>query len=124
MGGETVTAYHVPGHTPGGLVLLDTARRRLYSGDMLSDLSLYMFMDHCSLKNYITSMDKIAVLPFDEAYTCHGTLVLGKESADGLRAVAAGVLDGSVVPETARKEFTDGETAQTARIGKYSMHIK
>lgn len=124
LGGETVTAYHMPGHTPGGLVLLDKKRRRLYAGDMLSDLSLYMFMDHCSLIDFIASMDKIKGLPFDEAYTSHGSLILGKESVAGLRAVAAGVLDGSVAPETARKEFTDGETAKTARIGKYSMHIK
>lgn len=124
LGGETVTAYHVPGHTPGGLVLLDKSRRRLYAGDMLSDLSLYMFMEHCSLPDYVASMDKIEALPFDEAYTCHGSLVLGKESVAGLRAVAAGVLDGSVTPEIAHKEFTDCETAKTARIGKYSMHIK
>ena len=124
LGGETVTAYHVPGHTPGGLVLLDTARRRLYAGDMLSDLSLYMFMEHCSLADYVASMDKLEALTFDEAYTCHGSPVLGKESVAGLRAVAAGVLDGSVTPELAHKEFTDGETAKTARIGKYSMHIK
>lgn len=124
LGGETVTAYHVPGHTPGGLVLLDQSRRRLYAGDMLSDLSLYMFMDHCSLTDFIASMDKIEALPFDEAYTSHGTLTLGKESVAGLRAVAAGVLDGSVIPEIAHKEFTDCETAKTARIGKYSMHIK
>ncbi|HWP80443.1 MAG TPA: MBL fold metallo-hydrolase [Candidatus Acidoferrum sp.] len=124
LGGESVTAYHVPGHTPGGLVLLDKSRRRLYAGDMLSDLSLYMFMDHCSLKDFVASMDKLAALPFDEAYTSHGSLVIGRESVEGLRVVAAGVLDGSLKPEIEHKEFTDGETAKTARIGKYSMHIK
>ena len=124
LGGTSVIAYHVPGHTPGGLVLLDASRRRLYAGDMLSDLSLYMFMDHCSLRDYVASMDKLAALPFDEAYTSHGTLVLGRESVAGLRAVAAGVLDGSVTPEITQKEFTEGEKAKTARIGKYSMHIK
>lgn len=33
LGGRTVTAYHVPGHTPGELVLIDSKTRTLLCGD-------------------------------------------------------------------------------------------
>ena len=124
LGEERVVAIHVSGHTPGGLVLLDKKRRRLYGGDMLSDLSLYMFMEHCSLEDFVLSMDKLNEIDFDEVFTSHGTLVLGKDSVAGLKAVAVGVLDGSVIPVMSHKEFTDGDTAKTATLGKYSMHVK
>lgn len=123
LGGEELIAYHVPGHTPGGIVLYDEKRRRLYAGDMLSDLTLYMYMDHCCLEDFIASMDKMLALPFDEAITSHGTLRLGPESAENLRAVARGVLDGTLPVKTTHKEFTEDETAQTARIGSYAMHV-
>ena len=123
LGGECVTAYHVPGHTPGGLVLYDESRKRLYAGDMLSDLTLYMYMDHCSMEDFVASMDKKLNLPFEEAITSHGTLSIGRESAETLRRVALGVMDQSLEIKTTHKEFTEDETAETARIGDYSMHV-
>jgi len=123
LGDLSITAYHVPGHTPGGLVLYDESRRRLYAGDMLSDMTLYMYMDHCSLEDFIASMDKMLTLPFEEAITSHGTLSIGRESAKTLREIARGVLEGTIPIEVTHKEFTEDETAETARIGRYSMHV-
>ncbi len=123
LGGIVLKVLHVPGHTPGGLALFDEETKMLYAADMLSDMSLYMFMDHCSFPDFIKSMDRFEALGFKGAYTSHGTLIVGMEAVEGLRTLMGMVIEGKAEVKVEHKEFTENDRADTVRYGKYSMHI-
>jgi glyoxylase-like metal-dependent hydrolase (beta-lactamase superfamily II) len=43
LGGRTLEAYHTPGHTPGGITLLDRQSRTLFPGDAINLDWIYLF---------------------------------------------------------------------------------
>lgn len=104
LGDMSLEVLLLPGHTPGNIMLIDRANRRLFSGDSLQDFGLFLFGEGRSLSAFIESMRRLLgmVDAFDTTYSCHGTATLGSDwTAKTLVAaekLQAGVLDGSDPP--------------------------
>lgn len=64
LGGRQLLALHTPGHSPGHLCFLDTARGYLFTGDLLYQGTLYAFYPSTDPVAYAASIARLAKLPF------------------------------------------------------------
>lgn len=73
LGGRTLDVIHCPGHSPGGIVLLEPDRGVLFSTDVAYPCALYAFGPDADLDAYHTSLTRLAELvPVLRAvYTSH-----------------------------------------------------
>ncbi|WP_410962494.1 MBL fold metallo-hydrolase, partial [Salmonella sp. SAL4358] len=62
LGGRRLEVIHAPGHSRGGLVLLDRANRTLYSTDVVYLRSLYLLNPDSSIPNYVATLERLAEL--------------------------------------------------------------
>lgn len=87
LGGKTIEEIDFPGHTPGGICLLDREDRVMFTGDSVLGRTLWMFMDNSvnistlkkSLENLNTYRDK-----FDYLLTGHSRKVDDPKYIDAL----------------------------------------
>lgn len=57
LGGRTLTAILVPGHTPGSLCLLDSQSRSVFAGDSLSAEAVWLYDEYSeSLRTYFEGL--------------------------------------------------------------------
>jgi glyoxylase-like metal-dependent hydrolase (beta-lactamase superfamily II) len=72
LGGKTLEIYELPGHTPGGIVLLLKEDRILFTGDSINHY-LWMMLDGClPMKDYVAALDRILFLEDKADYILHG----------------------------------------------------
>ena len=97
LGGRRLTVYYTPGHSPGGISLLEDKEGVLFSGDMVKPLQpLFVHFKGCKLEDYVDSMERLASLstrikwivsghtpPFDDPSILN-------EMTDGLKAAILG----------------------------------
>jgi glyoxylase-like metal-dependent hydrolase (beta-lactamase superfamily II) len=62
LGSRTLDVIHAPGHSPGGIVLLDAANGLLFSTDVAYPAPLYAFGDDADWTLYRSSMKRLAEL--------------------------------------------------------------
>lgn len=76
MGKYRFKSVHIPGHTPGSVVLLDRANRILIGGDSVQRGAIYMFGPGRSMPAFIASLEKLRTLvpQFDVVLPSHGPL--------------------------------------------------
>lgn len=74
LGGRTLEVIHLPGHSPGGIALLDRAAGALFSTDVAYAGALYAQLSHSNLDDYRRSMKTLADLAPSPrvAYPSHG----------------------------------------------------
>lgn len=71
LGGRIVTAFYLPGHTSGSVVLFDDQTGTLFSGDDISD-SLWIFFDQSvPVKAYGESLSDFDELPIKQVISAH-----------------------------------------------------
>lgn len=72
LGGRTLEAFALPGHTPGGLLLLLREDRILFTGDSVNH-HLWMQLPGClSLREYVKELDKVLFLQERADILLHG----------------------------------------------------
>lgn len=72
LGGISLKIYDLPGHTPGGIVILCPEERILFTGDGINHF-LWMQLDCCiSLKEFIPKLERIRFLEKEADYILHG----------------------------------------------------
>ena len=72
LGGKTLEVYDIPGHTPGGILLLLKEDRILFTGDSVNH-HLWMQLDGCpKLDEYVKALDKIMFLENEADVILHG----------------------------------------------------
>ncbi|RKM55359.1 GNAT family N-acetyltransferase [Butyrivibrio sp. CB08] len=72
LGGKTLEVYDLPGHTPGGIVLLLKEDRILFSGDSINH-HLWMQLDGCSkMSEMVKTLDSVMFLEEKADYILHG----------------------------------------------------
>ncbi len=73
LGGRCFEIIHIPGHTPGSIVLLDRANRILIGGDSIQPGPIHMFGAARNFPGYIASMEKLQAMTdsFDIVYASH-----------------------------------------------------
>ncbi len=72
LGGKTLEVYDLPGHTPGGILLLLKEDRILFTGDSINH-HLWMQLDGClELDEYVKELDKVMFLENEADLILHG----------------------------------------------------
>jgi glyoxylase-like metal-dependent hydrolase (beta-lactamase superfamily II) len=72
LGGRTLEVYALPGHTPGGILLLLKEDRILFTGDSVNH-HLWMQLDGClPLHSFVRELDKVMFLTEKADVILHG----------------------------------------------------
>ncbi|MBR4724571.1 MAG: MBL fold metallo-hydrolase [Lachnospiraceae bacterium] len=72
LGGKTLEIYDIPGHSPGGILLLLKEDRILFTGDSINH-HLWMMLDDCSnMDEYVRTLDKVMFLENEANLILHG----------------------------------------------------
>lgn len=73
LGGLSLEVYELPGHTPGGIVLLDRMDRILFSGDSILEQTWMQLPECLPMNQFLLSLDKIQKMrgEFDYLLTGH-----------------------------------------------------
>jgi glyoxylase-like metal-dependent hydrolase (beta-lactamase superfamily II) len=72
LGGRVLTVLHLPGHTPGSIVLLEEHTGTLYSGDVIYDGALIDNLPNSDVAAYRRSMEILADLDVSVVHPGHG----------------------------------------------------
>ncbi len=74
LGGRRLEVFHTPGHSPGGITLLDREQRLLFPGDAINFGTLYLFFEGCDPAAYRATLNLLADLAphVDAVYPSHG----------------------------------------------------
>ena len=76
LGGKTLEVYDLPGHTPGGILLLLKEDRILFTGDSVNH-HLWMQLDGCpEMSDFVKALDKVMFLEDKADLILHGDVDL------------------------------------------------
>jgi len=120
LGGRTLEVLATPGHSPGGIVLLDRANGILFSTDAAYPGALYAQLDHSDLEAYRRTMHMLAELTpsLRTVYPSHDESpmdpMLLPAMADALDAIVRGRAPDEVSGLTARHLFDGFSVLTTA----------
>jgi glyoxylase-like metal-dependent hydrolase (beta-lactamase superfamily II) len=89
LGDSAFEVLHLPGHSPGSLGLWETGQRLLLSGDAIYDGPLLDRLPGSSVERYLTTMDRLRILPADSVHAGHDPSF----GRDRLHAIATTYLD-------------------------------
>jgi glyoxylase-like metal-dependent hydrolase (beta-lactamase superfamily II) len=86
LGGVNLQVIHIPGHTPGGIALLDDRDRLLLTGDTVSPHVWLFLKESTGIESYITSLEKLQNLRdrYEGIVASHVPKVLPNEMVDRL----------------------------------------
>ena len=100
LGGKTLEVIDLPGHTPGGILLLLKEDRILFTGDGINH-HLWMQLDGClSLEEYVEELDKVMYLENEADLILHGhardfdDISLMRCLRDGIQEICDGKTEG------------------------------
>ena len=72
LGGKTLEVYELPGHTPGGILLLLKEDRILFTGDSINH-HLWMQLDGClKMADFVKALDRVMFLEKEADLILHG----------------------------------------------------
>jgi glyoxylase-like metal-dependent hydrolase (beta-lactamase superfamily II) len=123
LGGRTLEVVHAPGHSRGGLVLLDRAKRDLYCTDVVYLRSLYLLNPDSSVPDYVITLERLATLVpnLDRLYPAHGPSPISPDlipaMLDGMREIALGREPDQIEHEPAI------EGGNESHINRSALHI-
>ncbi len=95
LGGRTLEVIHGPGHSPGGISLLDAGNRVLFSTDVAYAGALYVY-GPADLPMYLSSLSRLADLApeLEAVYPAHGPSPISPAMLPTMRDGVAAVIDG------------------------------
>ena len=123
LGGRQLEVIHAPGHSPGGIVLLDRENGVLFSTDVAYAGALYCQFADANLEDYRSSMRVLAALAptLRVVYPSHNQSPMEPEllprMSDALDAIAAGRVAEKVTEGVATHAF-DGFSVLVAADGE------
>ena len=100
LGGWSLKVLHLPGHTPGSIMLLDEKRGVLFSGDSVQSGPIYMFGPGRNLDALAASMERLERIAggIQAVFPCHGRMPVDSslflEIRQGALEIKAGSLEG------------------------------
>ena len=89
LGGLTVEAVSLPGHTAGSMGYLVRELRLLFTGDAVTPSMCLFFEESCDVDTYRATLAKMMQLPFDRYYTSHQDRTFTREGLADYDACAA-----------------------------------
>ena len=96
LGNRSLDVIFAPGHSAGGIVLLDRADRSLFTTDVVYLRSLYLLNEDSSVDDYARTLERfVPLLPaIDRLYPSHGPTPLQPGiiplMLDGMRSIQGG----------------------------------
>ncbi|UCH63591.1 MAG: MBL fold metallo-hydrolase [Fidelibacterota bacterium] len=100
LGDRRIQVMETPGHTPGGICLLDIENKLLFTGDN-NNILVWLFLEGCSpLHEYLETLEKQKqrFSEFDTLYPGHG-IPVSKDFINDQIACVKGILDGTCESE-------------------------
>lgn len=96
LGGVSIEAIGVPGHSRGTLVFLDRARRLIYSGDACNVNTLLFLEGSTSIEEYRESLEHLKKFEscFDVMYGGHGSGPVPKSIIDDAISLCGEIMEG------------------------------
>jgi glyoxylase-like metal-dependent hydrolase (beta-lactamase superfamily II) len=96
LGGRVLEVIHVPGHSPGGIALLDKQTRFLFSGDTVMVQPVFLQNPNSSAEDFAASLEKLSArkADFDLIYPCHDVAPIGHDELADLLGAAKAALSG------------------------------
>lgn len=82
LGDRFLDVIHIPGHTPGSILLLDRQTRVLLSGDTGARRFLFGVTPSVSLDVLCEGLEKLKNFPFDVMYSAHDRCGIPKKHID------------------------------------------
>ncbi len=98
LGNREISVFHIPGHTPGSIALLDPVNRFLFTGDSVqSGNNIFMHGPMRDLRSYHYSLMKLEGLKdqYDYCISCHGETKVDPSIVSKLRRSVEEILDGT-----------------------------
>ncbi len=93
LGGRVFEVIEVPGHTPGGVCFLNEEEGIIFTGDMIVETPVWLYLDHSlPLSNYLDSLQKINKRSFRTLLPGHQPSPLGRENLEDLIACTEEIL--------------------------------
>lgn len=71
LGDRVFEVLHLPGHSPGGIGLLERKTATLFSGDAIYDGPLIDNLHHSSIADYARTMHRLKTLPVETIHAGH-----------------------------------------------------
>ncbi|MGB3306979.1 MAG: MBL fold metallo-hydrolase [Thermomicrobiales bacterium] len=95
IGGRELEVMHCPGHSPGGIVLIDRAQGVLFSTDVAYGGALYVYAE-ADLPIYQQSLARLAELAPDlrVAYPCHNESPMSPDLLPAMADALTMIVDG------------------------------
>ena len=85
LGGRVIIALHTPGHSPGHLCFWEPQRGYLFTGDLIYKDTLFAYYHSTDPQAYLTSLEKIAILPVKKVFPAHHSLDIQPEILTRMR---------------------------------------
>lgn len=82
IGGRQISVHHVPGHTKGSIVLLDSDTGLLFAGDTCARRLLYGLTPTVTLDEHCRYLENVKKMDFSSIYTAHDRCPLPKKYID------------------------------------------
>jgi glyoxylase-like metal-dependent hydrolase (beta-lactamase superfamily II) len=94
LGGRKFEVLETPGHTPGCVSLLNEAEKVLFTGDMIVQTPVWMYLKHSlPLRSYLVSLRKLQARDFETLLPGHLPAPLGRGNLEDLIACSQEILE-------------------------------
>jgi len=93
LGGRKFQVIEIPGHTPGCVSLLNEVEKILFTGDMIVQTPVWMYLKHSlPLRTYLASMQKLQARDFEMLLPGHLPAPLGRGNLEDLLTCCSEIL--------------------------------
>jgi len=94
LGGRKFEVIEIPGHTPGCVSLLNGVEKILFTGDMIVQTPVWMYLKHSlPLRTYLASLQKLQTREFETLFPGHLPAPLDRQNLDDLIACCQEILE-------------------------------
>jgi len=96
LGGRLLETYHIPGHSPDSICILDREARYLWTGDMFYNAPIYLYSDTTDIDEFMASYEKMVLLSphYDWLLPAHNETYVDKEILVRVLKAASDIRDG------------------------------
>jgi glyoxylase-like metal-dependent hydrolase (beta-lactamase superfamily II) len=116
LGGVSLEVVYAPGHAPDCIVLVDHARRLMFTGDTFYLAPLYAHLEGSSFSDYVMTAAKLSLMARDIDYLLmsHNTPMAEASYLEDLHRAFQAISEGSA-------EYNLTESGREYRFGSFSI---
>lgn len=122
LGNRVLEIFHTPGHSPGGVTILDRAGRALFPGDLLYLGRMFIFFPQSDAKAFRDSLNLVAglVTEVDLIFPSHDRSPIAAEDVIAIRDAFDEVWKGRAPDRT---DTIYGYQTLSHDFGRFSFHL-